>query len=67
MRRDSSTRSGGKLSRAWRAIGHRPASGTSFLVLITVASLLAIGLTIWRLASLTSTARARGASTDFRM
>jgi hypothetical protein len=55
------------LSRVWRAVGHRQATGRSFVVVVVVASVLAIGITIWRLASLTGTQRARGAGTDYRL
>jgi hypothetical protein len=37
------------------------------MVLIVVASVLAIGVTIWRLYSLTGTGRARGSLAGFRI
>ncbi|HVT10230.1 MAG TPA: hypothetical protein VHO67_22375 [Polyangia bacterium] len=65
---DSSTKPArSKLALAWRAAGGQPATGRSFLVVIIVAAVLSIGVTIWRLSSLGSTGRARGAPADFRM
>lgn len=65
---DSSTNpTRSKLAVGWRAVGGRPATGRSFLVVIIVATVLAVGVTIWRLSSLRGSHGARGATADFRM
>lgn len=65
---DSSTKTArSKLAVAWRAVVGRPATGGSFLVVIIVATVLAVTVTIWRLSSLATSGRARGSSADFRM
>lgn len=68
MAPDSSTRTArSKLALAWRSAAGRPATGRSFLVAIIVAAVLSIGVTVWRLSSLKTTERARGASAGFRL
>jgi hypothetical protein len=44
----------------------RPATGRSFVILIIVAAACAIGVTVWRLYSVTGNGR-RAASTRFRI
>ena len=50
-----------------RAVVNRPATGRSFVLLIIVASVCAIGVTIWRLYSLTEGARNRGMPSRLRI
>jgi hypothetical protein len=45
----------------------RPATGRSFVIIIVVASTLAIGITVWRLYSLTRTGRVRASPANFRI
>jgi hypothetical protein len=60
MQRDSSTRAPGRKS-------PRAATGRSFLVIIIVASAVAIGITTWQLYSATQAGRARSSLAKLRI
>jgi hypothetical protein len=47
--------------------GPRPATGRSFVVIVVIAAALAIGVTAWRMYSLSKIARGRGGPAGFRI
>jgi hypothetical protein len=52
---------------AGRAVGRRPATGRSFLVIVVVASTVSVGVALWTLHSLSNGHRARGTPAAFRL
>jgi len=59
--------SGPRAPDGWKTVANRPASGRSFLIIIVLASLAAVGVLIWTFYSAGKTPRDGAAAASFRM